>query len=93
MASPSVSMPAESAARAPDEEGPIFDLFAPLRSSGSLDNPYPMYAVIRTVRPVLEVPMEGWDGAGVWMLSRYADVRDVLRDSRFSADRRSAPRR
>ncbi len=68
-----------------------FDLFLPLRSAGSLEDPYPVYHVIRTVRPVLEVPIEDWKGPGVWLLTRYDDVRDVLRDPRFSADRTSAP--
>ncbi len=68
-----------------------FDLFLPLRSAGNLDDPYPMYGVIRTVRPVLEVPIEGWNGPGTWLLTRYRDVREVLRDHRYSADRTSAP--
>lgn len=68
-----------------------FDLFLPLRSAGNLDDPYPMYGVIRTVRPVLELPIDGWQGPSNWLLTRYADVREVLRDPRFSADRTSAP--
>lgn len=75
----------------PAEAGEAVDLFLPLRSSGTLDDPYPMYGVIRTVRPVLEVPVEGWSGPGTWLLTRYSDVRDVLRDPRFSADRTRAP--
>ncbi len=68
-----------------------FDLFLPLRSAGSIDDPYPIYNVIRTVRPVLEVPIPDWDGPGVWLLTRYDDVRDVLKSPDFSADRSSAP--
>jgi len=68
-----------------------FDLLLPLRSAGSLENPYPVYHVIRTVRPVLEVPVPGFDGPGVWMLSRYADVHALLRDPRFSVERVRAP--
>lgn len=64
-----------------------FDLFLPLRSAGSLENPYPMYSVIRTVRPVLEVPVPNYSGPGVWMLTRYRDVHSVLRDPRFSVER------
>ncbi len=67
------------------------DLFLPLRSAGSLDNPYPIYSVIRTVRPVLSVPIPDWDGPGMWMLSRYRDVHSVLRDPRFSVERIRAP--
>ncbi len=73
------------------DAGEEFDLFLPLRSAGSLEDPYPIYNVIRTVRPVLEVPIPDWDGPGVWLLTRYDDVHEVLRDLRFSADRSSAP--
>src|SRR5688572_8515647 len=68
-----------------------FDLLLPLRSAGSLENPYPVYAVIRTVRPVLEVPVPGYTGPGMWMLTRYRDVHAVLRDPRFSVERIRAP--
>lgn len=68
-----------------------FDLFLPLRSAGSLENPYPIYSVIRTVRPVLEVPVPNYAGPGVWMLTRYRDVHSVLRDPRFSVERMRAP--
>jgi len=75
-----------------DESAPAqLDLFAPLRSAGSLENPYPVYSLLRTIRPVLPVPLAGFDGAGAWMLTRYQDVQSVLRDSRFSADRLRAP--
>ena len=82
MTSPSPSMDA----------GPgDFDLLLPLRSAGSLENPYPIYSVIRTVRPVLEVPVPGHAGPGMWMLTRYRDVHAVLRDPRFSVERIRAP--
>jgi cytochrome P450 len=68
-----------------------FDLLLPLRSAGSLENPYPVYSVIRTVRPVLSIPVPGWEGPGPWMLTRYRDVLGALRDSRFSAERLRAP--
>ena len=67
------------------------DLLLPLRSAGSLDDPYPVYNLLRTARPVLQVPTEGVDGPGVWLLTRYADVREGLRDPRFSVDRMLAP--
>ncbi|OBH05663.1 hypothetical protein A5696_26090 [Mycobacterium sp. E2699] len=63
----------------------------PLRSAGSLENPYPIYSVIRTVRPVLEVPVPDYAGPGMWMLTRYRDVHSVLRDPRFSVERLRAP--
>jgi cytochrome P450 len=73
------------------EAGPEFDLFLPLRSAGSLENPYPVYSLLRTVRPVMRVPIPDYDGPGVWLLTRYRDVHLVLRDGRFSADRMNAP--
>ncbi|AYE96746.1 cytochrome P450 [Mycobacterium paragordonae] len=76
----------------PSPEGSAdFDLFLPLRSAGSLENPYPIYSVIRTVRPVLEVPVPNYAGPGAWMLTRYRDVHSVLRDPRFSVERLRAP--
>jgi pimeloyl-[acyl-carrier protein] synthase len=72
-------------------ETPDFDLLLPLRSAGNLDNPYPIYSLLRTVHPVLEVPVPEYDGPGMWLLTRHRDVDAVLKDARFSADRRSAP--
>ncbi len=72
-----------AAAPAPTE----FDLFLPLRSAGAMQSPYPVYSLLRSVRPVLPIPVEGYSGPGIWMLTRYADVNSVLRDGRFSADR------
>jgi cytochrome P450 len=87
MASAAPTAPAPS----PGARAGEFDLLLPLRSAGSLENPYPIYSLIRTVRPVLEVPVPGWDGPGMWMLTRYRDVHDVLRDPRFSVERIRAP--
>ncbi|WP_156738300.1 MULTISPECIES: cytochrome P450 [unclassified Mycobacterium] len=47
--------------------------------------------MIRTVRPVLEVPVPDYAGPGMWMLTRYRDVHSVLRDPRFSVERLRAP--
>ena len=82
MASSSLPTPSEAAE---------FDLLLPLRSTGSLENPYPVYSLLRTVRPVMRVPVPGFEGPGVWLLTRYRDVHFVLRDARFSADRLRAP--
>ena len=41
-------------------------------------DPYPVYRRLREERPVHKT-------LGMWVLTRHADVRDVLRDSRFSA--------
>jgi len=91
MASPQTPpLPAAGAPDAPDGAGEL-DLLLPLRSAGSLENPYPVYSVIRTVRPVLEVPVPGFAGPGVWLLTRYRDVHAVLRDPRFSVERMRAP--
>ena len=68
-----------------------FDLFLPLRSRGGLENPFAIYALLRTVRPVMRMPVEGWDGPGVWFLTRHVEVEQVLRDPRFSAERLRAP--
>jgi len=67
-----------------------FDLFLPLRSKGGLENPFAIYALLRTVRPVMKMPIEGYDGPGVWFLTRYHDVHDALRDPRFLVDRMRA---
>lgn len=67
-----------------------FDLFLPLRSKGGLENPFAIYSLLRTVRPVMRMPVEGYDGPGVWFLTRYQDVHDALRDPRFSVDRMRA---
>jgi cytochrome P450 len=85
-----MASPARPPASPPSPSGE-FDLLLPLRSAGSLDNPYPIYSVIRTVRPVLEVPVPGFDGPGVWLLTRYRDVHGALRDPRFSVERVRAP--
>ncbi len=68
-----------------------FDLFRPLRSAGALENPFAIYALLRTVRPVMRMPVEGYDGPGVWFLTGYDEVNLALRDPRFSADRLRAP--
>jgi len=70
---------------------PQFDLFQPLRSQGALENPFAVYALLRSVRPVMRMPTPGFDGPGVWFLTRYPHVHDALRDPRFSVDRVQAP--
>jgi len=78
----------EALATNPPEE---YDLFLPLRSRGGLENPFAVYALLRSVRPVMRMPVSGYDGPGVWFLTRYADVETVLRDPRFSVERIRAP--
>jgi len=67
-----------------------FDLFLPLRSRGSLENPFAIYSLLRSVRPVMPMPVPNYTGPGAWFLTRYEDVHSVLRDSRFSVDRMRA---
>ena len=92
----SEALPTPSIASGPPQtsagsSGGEFDLLLPLRSAGNLDDPFPIYSLIRTVRPVLQVPVPDWDGPGFWILTRYRDVHAVLRDPRFSVDRLKAP--
>ena len=53
-----------------------------------LENPYPLYASLRASSPVFQVPIPADVGAGVFVLTRHADVHQALRDPRLSADRR-----
>ena len=46
-------------------------------------DPYPAYAELRDAQPVREVQRPG---GGVWILSRYVDVRAALADARLSKD-------
>ncbi len=55
-----------------------------------LANPYPLYATLRASNPVFTVPVPADVGAGVFLLTRHADVQASLRDVRLSADRRRA---
>jgi cytochrome P450 len=63
----------------------------PLLNPQLLANPYPVYAMLRKTNPVMRLPLPiGQDGPGVWLLTRHADVQAVLRDPRFSVNRRKA---
>ena len=55
-----------------------------------LENPYPLYAGLRASNPVFAVPVPADVGAGVFLLTRHADVQAALKDSRLSADRRNS---
>ena len=62
---------------------------SPFDTSGQIDpnviaNPYPSYHQLRTVDPVHWNPE-----TPAWDLTRYADVEEVYRDRRMSADRMS----
>ena len=62
----------------------------PLQNPALLANPYPFYAMIRQSNPVFRLPLPGETGAGVWLLTRHAEVELALRDRRFSVDRMRA---
>jgi cytochrome P450 len=55
-----------------------------------LADPYPFYATLRATNPVFRLPVGEPKSPGVWLLTRHADVHAVLRDGRFSVDRRRA---
>jgi len=67
-----------------------FETGNPLANPAFLANPYPLYAMLRASTPVFRPPIPGYEGPGVVVLTRYADVEAVLRDPRFSADRARA---
>jgi len=55
-----------------------------------LADPYPFYAALRATQPVFRLPVGEPGSPGVWLLTRHADVHALLRDARFSVDRRRA---
>lgn len=48
-------------------------------------NPPDVFGELRMRSPLSKVTM--WDGREVWLITRYEDVRFILRDNRFSADK------
>jgi cytochrome P450 PksS len=58
------------------------DLFNPVVKA----NPYPTYAWMRREAPVVASRLP--DGRDAWLVSRYADVAQVLKDPRIAKDRR-----
>ena len=63
---------------------------AAMLSPAFLADPYALYAMLRRTQPVFRVPVPVDAGAGVFLLTRHAEVQHVLRDGAFSADRRRA---
>ncbi len=51
-------------------------------------NPFPLFADLRASDPVYRTTLP--DKTAVWLLSRYEDVAALLRDERFTKNRRSA---
>jgi cytochrome P450 len=60
------------------EPVPVYNPFAP----GFAENPYPQYAALRDGDPIHQ------NAFGVWMVSRYRDVRALLRDPALSVEDR-----
>ena len=66
---------------------PAFPSPMPMLSPEMLENPYGLYAMLRGANPVFRVPSPDPEGAGQFILTRYEDVQQTLRDTRFSVDR------
>ncbi len=66
---------------------PAFPSPMPMLSPQMLENPYGLYAMLRGANPVFRVPSPDPEGAGQFILTRYEDVQQTLRDARFSVDR------
>jgi cytochrome P450 len=66
------------------EQGPIQTGQGPLDAE-TIANPYPRYHYLR-----VEDPVHWHEGLNSWVLTRYPDVMDALRDRRLSADRMSS---
>jgi cytochrome P450 len=68
--------------------GALLDVEARLRSNSFLDDPYPVYELLRAEAPVYR--SEAWNG---WLVTRYDDVKDALdRPDAFSSSDRVRPR-
>lgn len=64
---------------------PVFGGFNPFLREYRSD-PYPVYRKLRERAPIYRHPL-----LPAWILTRYADVEAILRDSRFSANRSDLP--
>ena len=53
------------------------------------NNPYPFFKRLRKEQPVHPVRLP--DSRTIWLVTRYTDVADVLRDKRFAKDLRNVP--
>jgi pimeloyl-[acyl-carrier protein] synthase len=60
----------------------------PLLDPANFEDPYPAYARLRKRMPVWRIP--GSQGSGQWIVARYAEVRRVLTDPHYSAQRQRA---
>ncbi len=53
-------------------------------------NPFPFYAQLRAEAPVFPVTVPMPTKQRAWLLTRYSDVQDVLKDARFAKNPRNA---
>ena len=53
-------------------------------------NPFPFYAKLRTEAPVFPVTVPMPTKQRAWLITRYSDVQDVLKDARFAKNPRNA---
>lgn len=65
---------------------PFQELWAPQTRA----NPLPFYARMRQEAPLVRL-MDPYNGLPVWMVTRYKDAVEMLRDPRFSKDMRKVP--
>lgn len=63
----------------------VVDVVRKLGTAEGLDNPYPIYRVLREQAPVLWVPT-GQPGEGWWLITRYDLVDSILKDARVWKD-------
>ena len=78
MGSPSLVVLESGGGGAVTQPEPVYNPFAP----GFAEDPYPQYTALRDGDPVHESPF------GVWMVSRYDDVRALLRNPAVSVEDR-----
>lgn len=55
-------------------------------SSVATENPFPMLAGLRARGPVVRLPGRFGLGGAMWMVTRYAEAVQVLKDKRFTVD-------
>ena len=53
-------------------------------------NPFPFYAQLRAEAPVFPVTVPMPTKQRAWLITRYSDVQDVLKDARFAKNPRNA---
>lgn len=64
------------------------DQTSPFPPAKLIEDPYGSYALLRETEPVHRIT--GPDGLPVWLVTRYADVRQAMADPRLALDKRHA---